>query len=149
MIIPESCSCILTDTLKVISKKWNAFVFCQLLEHEAMYFNELYEELSDGCGKKITPSVLSQILKELEEYNLVSKKILAEYIPVRTEYQITTKGKELCIIYSIIRQWARKWSIEEKTEDKKKFSCNVFDVLEEVQSKVNIVFDLSILVDSN
>ena len=149
LIASESDICILNDALKIISKKWTAFIFCQLLDHETMSFNELLDQLSDRCGKKITASVLSQTLKELEEHNLLSKKIIAEYIPVRTEYQLTTKGKELRIIYGIIKQWATKWFTEERHDDINKFTCCVFEVLPEIQSKVNTVLDLSTLMESS
>ena len=140
----DSDSCILSEALKIISKKWTAFVFCQLLNHEVMNFNELLGQLADGCGKKITPSVLSQTLKELESNDLLMKKILTDYIPIRTEYQLTNKGKELRSIYGIIKQWALKWFDEEKLSSTKKLNCCVLEILPEIQSKVDFVLDLDV-----
>ena len=149
MITSEPCACILTDSLKIISKKWNAFVFCQLLDHETMNFNELLDQLSDRCGKKITASVFSLILNELEDIILVSKRIIAEYIPIRTEYMLTPKGKELCIIYSLIREWALKWFNEEKKEDISKVSCPVFEILQEMQTKASVALKIADFIESN
>ena len=140
----DSESCILSEALKIISKKWTAFVFCQLLNHEVMNFNELLSQLADGCGKKITPSVLSQTLKELEVNDLLKKKILTDYIPIRTEYQLTNKGKELRSIYGIIKQWALKWFDEEKSRSTKKLNCCVLEILPEIRSKADFVLDLDV-----
>ncbi len=134
--------CILNDALKIISKKWTVFVFCQLLTNETMNFNELLNQISNGCGKKITPSVLSQTLKELEEHDLLVKKTLVDYVPIRTEYQLTNKGKELRTIYGIIKQWAFKWFDEEIIELSKQKHCCVVDILPEIQSKADIVLEL-------
>lgn len=130
--------CILNDALKVISKKWTAFIFCQLISHETMNFNELLTQITDGCGKKITPSVLSVTLKELQDHDLLTKKAHTEYIPVKTEYQLTDKGKELKIIYAIIKQWAMKWYDEEKNGSKIPLKCCVIDVLPEIIPKTDI-----------
>lgn len=109
-----------------------------------MNFNELLGQLADGYGKKITPSVLSQTLKELEDHDLLRKKILTDYIPIRTEYQLTNKGKELRFIYGIIKQWALKWFDDEKLVNSKKLNCCVLDVLPEIRSKADIVLDLDV-----
>ena len=138
----ESDICILNDALKIISKKWTAFIFCQLLTHEAMNFNELLTQLTDGCGKKITPSVLSQTLKELEDHNLLRKKIFTDYVPIRTEYQLTEKGKELRLIYGIIKQWGLKWIADEKYKDMIKLNCCILEILPEIRSKMDLLLDL-------
>ena len=114
-----------------------------------MNFNELLGQLADGCGKKITPSVLSQTLKELEDHDLLLKKILTDYIPIRTEYQLTNKGKELRFIYGIIKQWALKWFNEDKLANSKKLNCCVLDVLPEIRSKVDIVLDLDVATSNS
>ena len=141
----DSELCILNEALKIISKKWTAFVFCQLLNHEVMNFNELLGQLADGCGKKITPSVLSQTLKELEDHDLLMKKVLTDYIPIRTEYQLTNKGKELRFIYGIIKQWALKWFEEDKIAKSKKLNCCVHEILPEIRSKTEIILDLDVV----
>ena len=69
-----------------------------------MFFNDILDQIADGCGKNITASVLSQSLKDLEAFGLLKKNILADYVPIRTEYQLTNKGKELRVIYGIIKQ---------------------------------------------
>lgn len=144
--IKDSDNCILNDALKIISKKWTAFVFCQLLNNDSMNFNELLGQLADGCGKKVTPSVLSQTLKELEEYDLLKKKILTDYIPMRTEYKLTNKGKELRVIYGIIKQWALKW-FDKENYLTTKLNCYVLDVLPDIKLKTEVVLDLSTALD--
>ena len=146
MSTKDSENCILNDALKIISKKWTAFVFCQLLNHESMNFNELLSQLADGCGKKVTPSVLSQTLKELEEYDLLKKNTLTDYIPMRTEYKLTNKGKELRVIYGIIKQWALKW-FDKENYLTTKLNCYVLDVLPDIKLKTEVVLDLSTALD--
>ena len=140
----DSELCILSDALKIISKKWTAFIFCQLLTHETMNFKELLDLLTNGCGKKITPSVLSQTLKELEEHDLLVKKTLNAYIPIRTEYQLTNKGKELRFIYGIIKEWALKWFKEGQKSNLNVTNCCVLEILPEIKLKTNLVLELPI-----
>ena len=58
---------------------------------------------------------------------------------MRTEYQLTSKGKELRMIYGIIKEWALKWFSQEMETNSKKYSCCLFDVLPEIQSITDIV----------
>lgn len=117
-------------------------MFCQLLTNETMNFNELLHQISNGCGKKITSSVLSQTLKELEEHNLVLKRTLIDYVPIRCEYQLTDKGKELRIIYGMIKQWTFKWFDEEKIKYSMQKNCWISENLPDIQSKDNLILEL-------
>ena len=109
-----------------------------------MNFKELLDLLTNGCGKKITPSVLSQTLKELEEHDLLVKKTLNAYIPIRTEYQLTNKGKELRFIYGIIKEWALKWFKEGQKSNLNVTNCCVLEILPEIKLKTNLVLELPI-----
>lgn len=53
----------------------------------------------------ITTKMLSQQLKELEQDNLVNRKIYAE-VPPRVEYSLTAKGESLLPVLENLYVWA-------------------------------------------
>jgi DNA-binding HxlR family transcriptional regulator len=53
----------------------------------------------------ISPKMLTQSLKELEEDNLITKKIYVE-LPPKVEYKITASGSELIPAIDRMRLWA-------------------------------------------
>ena len=68
-------------------------------------------ELKDAL-EEITPKVLSERLKELEEEGIVTKKIDATAFPVKCEYTLTDSGLGLVEIIRAIKTWALKWKID-------------------------------------
>jgi DNA-binding HxlR family transcriptional regulator len=67
--------------------------------------------------KKLLPCinsiVLSERLLELEQEELITKKIYPE-ISIRVEYNLTTRAKELEAILSQLSSWVNKWKYYEK-----------------------------------
>lgn len=72
--------------------------------------------LRDGCLRYgelkraivgITPKMLTQTLKELEEDGLVSRKVYLE-VPPKVEYSLTETAKELIPFISQMRSWGEK-----------------------------------------
>jgi DNA-binding HxlR family transcriptional regulator len=55
----------------------------------------------------ITPKMLTQVLKELEEDCLISRKVYIE-VPPKVEYTLTETGKELLPFLSLLREWAKE-----------------------------------------
>jgi DNA-binding HxlR family transcriptional regulator len=55
----------------------------------------------------ITPKMLTQVLKELEEDCLISRKVYIE-VPPKVEYTLTETGKELLPFLSLLRDWAKQ-----------------------------------------
>ena len=130
-------SCILINTAKLISKKWIGFIFCQLFENEKMSFNELKNGISEKSNESITNSTLSQTLKDLEENNILTKEIEPYSHPPHSIYQLTDKGKELRIIFAMLKQWGGKWAEKEKTQT----SCCVVQYLPELELKLDVLND--------
>ncbi|OLS21184.1 MAG: putative HTH-type transcriptional regulator YtcD [Candidatus Heimdallarchaeota archaeon LC_3] len=108
--------CILAKGIKILSKKWTPHIFCHLLDHEVLTFTELQNSIKKQFKEGITGSVLSETLKLLEKHRLIKKRVITDYIPAKTEYNLTKKGKELRIIYGFIKKWALKWINEEQLE---------------------------------
>jgi len=55
----------------------------------------------------ITPKMLTQILRELEEDGLIDRQVYLE-VPPRVEYRLTTQGTELLPFIELLRQWSEK-----------------------------------------
>lgn len=55
----------------------------------------------------ITAKMLTQVLRELEEDNLLTRHVYLE-VPPRVEYQLTDTGKELLPFIMLLSEWGRK-----------------------------------------
>jgi len=102
-------SCTVNQTVRYLAKRWTLLIILELYKGEGYTrrFSELREALPG-----ITPKVLSERLKELEEEELISRKVDATAFPVRTDYTLTESGLEIIGIIRAIKQWALKWKIE-------------------------------------
>lgn len=93
--------CLLDFAMDFIRGKWKAVLLCHLY-NEPKRFLEL-QRITKGISQK----VLNEKLKELENDELVNKKIYPE-TPPRVEYFLTDKGKELTKIIKEIEDWSIK-----------------------------------------
>ena len=84
--------------LDAISGKWKLQIINVLFDG-AKRNNELLKKLNN-----ISSKVLSQKLKELEDFDLISKKIYAQ-VPPRVEYSLTKKAIKLKPIILMLEQW--------------------------------------------
>jgi DNA-binding HxlR family transcriptional regulator len=55
----------------------------------------------------ITPKMLTQVLRELEEDNLLTRHVYLE-VPPRVEYRLTDTGRELLPFIILLSEWGRK-----------------------------------------
>jgi DNA-binding HxlR family transcriptional regulator len=55
----------------------------------------------------ISPKMLTQTLKELEEDALITRKVYPE-VPPRVEYALSSTGKELIPFIRLMQAWAEK-----------------------------------------
>jgi DNA-binding HxlR family transcriptional regulator len=55
----------------------------------------------------ITPKMLTQVLRELEEDGLVTRHVYLE-VPPRVEYNLTDTGRELLPFITLLSQWGRR-----------------------------------------
>jgi DNA-binding HxlR family transcriptional regulator len=55
----------------------------------------------------ITPKMLTQVLKELEDDGLISRKVYVE-VPPKVEYTLTETGTELLPFLTLLRDWAKQ-----------------------------------------
>lgn len=94
------CLCPLEGIINTIAKKWAVLVISTLGNHEKIRFNDIMIHLEG-----ISPKTLSDLLKELQKENLISRESFAE-TPPRVEYSLTEDGKQLCEAIIPLVRWA-------------------------------------------
>jgi DNA-binding HxlR family transcriptional regulator len=89
---------------ELIGRRWTGAIIFVLMESESRCrFATLRKEIPD-----ITDRMLSERLFELEQEGIVERKVIPE-MPVRVEYALTKKGRELAAAVDAIGDWAKKW----------------------------------------
>lgn len=91
-------NCSMEAALSVITGKWKVKILNQLLSGP-MRYSEIHRNVVG-----MTEKMLSQQLRELEEDNIISRKVYPE-VPPRVEYAFTDLGKELATIFYALEKW--------------------------------------------
>jgi len=68
----------------------------------------------------ITPKMLTQTLRELEDDHLIRRKVFHE-VPPKVEYSLTDTGSELIPFIDHLHQWGEKQMTKEKENARKKY----------------------------
>ena len=99
---PCTEACPLQRAMEMIGGKWKLAILCSLSVDGTVRYNELKRKI-----KGISNTMLARSLQELESDGLVCR---AEYleVPIRVEYEVTDKAKELTPILLQLAQWAAK-----------------------------------------
>ena len=88
--------------IELIGRRWTgAIVFLLLRSH--CRFATLRDAIPD-----ITDRMLSERLQELEEEAIVERTVVPE-TPVRVEYSLTKKGRDLASAIDAMTEWAERW----------------------------------------
>ena len=85
--MPQLKSCPIETTFKIIGKRWTVLIIREMLRGTAQ-FNRFLENIEG-----ITPKVLTQRLRELQQFGIVRRRIVSDY-PIRVECELTDLGKE-------------------------------------------------------
>ncbi|HDZ86747.1 MAG TPA: transcriptional regulator [Actinobacteria bacterium] len=88
--------------MNIIGKRWTALIIRDLASGTKRYCE--LERLLDN----ISPKVLSQRLSELEQQQIVKREVIAE-VPVRVEYSLTAKGKDLVKVIDSMAAWGQQY----------------------------------------
>ena len=106
MSINHNCpcteSCPLQRAMEMIGGKWKLAILCSLSVDGKARYNELLRKI-----KGISNTMLARSLQELENDRLIRRSEYLE-VPIRVEYEITDKVKELTPILVQLAQWAAK-----------------------------------------
>jgi len=111
--------CDVVDIWEVLGKRWSLHILKNLSTNGIIRFNELKRLIPE-----ISSTVLSQRLLELEREGLISKKIYSE-IPVRVEYSLTPRTKELESILQQLNDWINRWKGYEKRKEIKNVTATI------------------------
>src|SRR5580765_315674 len=87
---------------ELIGRRWTGAIIFVLLKSRCR-FATLRDAIPD-----ITDRMLSERLQELEDEGVVERTVVPE-TPVRVEYSLTKKGRELNTAFEAIGAWAHKW----------------------------------------
>jgi len=101
-ICPCSEQCPLQHTMDMIGGKWKLAILCSLGVNGTVRYNDLKRSING-----ISNTMLAKSLRELEDHGLVSRTEFME-VPIRVEYEITEKAKELGPILVQLAQWGAK-----------------------------------------
>jgi DNA-binding HxlR family transcriptional regulator len=108
--------CSMELTLALIGGKWKALILWHLGD-KTLRYNEMRKILPN-----ITPKMLTQQLRELEDSGLVRRFIYTQ-IPPKVEYSLTQAGKSLLPILDTLCKWGLNYANEfeqaKQTEDHK------------------------------
>lgn len=103
VILTKEGNCPVMPVIKMLQGKWKLQILYELCIKSPMRFGELRKMLNP-----ITNAALTNALKELEKDELVLRTQFNE-MPLRVEYSLTEKGKELLPVFYAISQWGLKY----------------------------------------
>ena len=88
--------------IQLLGKRWTGLILDSLLDGSRRFceLTATVEGLSDR--------VLSDRLRELEAEGIVERMVYPQ-IPVRVEYRLTEKGRDLKPVVQSIHEWAEHW----------------------------------------
>lgn len=101
-----SCSnyqCEIELTLEILGGKWKALIIWNLHLHGVIRYNEFRRIIPN-----VTQKMLTQQLKELEKYGIVSRAAYAT-VPPTVDYRLTELGEELIPIMSAMDSWGKAY----------------------------------------
>ncbi|WP_027724302.1 winged helix-turn-helix transcriptional regulator [Tuberibacillus calidus] len=97
------------SAFEILGKRWTGLIIKALLSgcHRFGDMSEMIPQMSDR--------MLVERLKELESAGIVKRTVYPE-TPVRIEYKLTDKGKDLGKVMDQVQEWADKWVEPPKKE---------------------------------
>jgi len=106
----EEPICSVDYAFRRIGGKYKGRIIWYLHNKIVMRYGELRKTLTD-----ITPKMLTQTLRELEEDNLINRKVYQE-VPPKVEYSLTEIGAELIPFIDYLRRWGDTQIEKEKVQ---------------------------------
>lgn len=91
--------CPVRDVLSQIGDKWSVLAIVSMQKYGVCRFRDFQKDMPD-----ISRKMLSQTLKDLEQYNLVIRKVYPE-VPPRVEYSLTKLGESFLLPMNNVINW--------------------------------------------
>lgn len=98
------------SAFQLLGKRWTGLIINVLLTGPKR-FKQVAGEIP-----QMSDRVLAERLKELEEMEIVVRQVYPE-TPVRIEYTLTAKGKDLKKVMEQVQCWADRWIPLEQTAE--------------------------------
>jgi len=98
----NEASCPVDYAFRRIGGKYKGRILWYLHVKMIMRYGELRKTLTD-----ITPKMLTQTLRELEDDSLVNRKVYHE-VPPKVEYSLTEAGQQLIPFIDYLRIWGNE-----------------------------------------
>ncbi len=96
--------CPVFHSADLIGKKWTVVLMQEIRLNGDKGFNAISRRMG-----KISPKLLSQRLKDLEDAGVIKKETSDGKAPLRTSYRLTKKGEELNRIIADLKKWNVKY----------------------------------------
>jgi DNA-binding HxlR family transcriptional regulator len=92
------------DAVELVGKRWTGAILYVLLETgRPMRFSEIAHAVPD-----LSDRLLSERMKELERRRIVERRVAATS-PIKVEYELTKRGRELDPALAELKRWADRW----------------------------------------
>jgi DNA-binding HxlR family transcriptional regulator len=91
--------------VELIGRRWTGAVLRALMNGVSRF-----SELSDTVPG-LSDRMLAERLKELEAEGIVLRRVVPD-TPVRVEYSLTDKGRDLEAVIAAVSGWAERWPVE-------------------------------------
>lgn len=91
------------SAFELLGKRWTGLIIRTLLNKQNR-FSDIQEAIPNMSARMLT-----ERLKELEKQRIILRKVYPE-TPVRIEYELTEKGRDLQRSMDEIQKWAEKWT---------------------------------------
>ncbi len=92
--------CPIRDVLDRLSDRWTVLVLNELAQNGTLRFSELRKRIVD-----ISPRMLAQTLRHLEQNGLVARRVFPT-VPPRVEYSLTPLGRSFLQSVRAMIDWA-------------------------------------------
>lgn len=90
------------SAVELIGRRWTGAILRALLAGQTR-FSEI-----TAVVPGLSDRLLSERLKELESEGIVTRVVIPE-TPVRVEYHLTAKGRDLHKVIESVSEWADRW----------------------------------------
>lgn len=97
------------NTVELIGRRWSGAIIRTMLSG-SIRFGEILARVPG-----LSDRLLSERLRELESAGIVTRSVFPE-VPVRIEYHLTEKGRELEQIVTAIDEWGARWGSHDPAE---------------------------------
>jgi DNA-binding HxlR family transcriptional regulator len=87
---------------ELLGKRWTGLII-RVLMGGPKRFKEIKEQIPEMSDKMLTDR-----MKELEAQGVLTRTVYPE-MPVRIEYELTEKGKDMKDVIESIQAWGEKW----------------------------------------